>query len=183
MIPLYILGLLLRFGPQHGYQIKKLVEEQLADFTQIKLPTIYYHLEKMQSSGLLVARSDKEGARPEKTIYHVGEIGEKQFKEMLLQTLSIQYRPSFEIDGTFYFSDSLTSQDLLNSLEDHVGNLKGTLGVLAQHKEESLAHIPPFMQVSAEIIFSHHIMHYQAELRWAEESIKKIKEAKNNDET
>ena len=26
MIPLYILGLLLRFGPQHGYQIKKLLE-------------------------------------------------------------------------------------------------------------------------------------------------------------
>ena len=35
MIPLYILGLLLRFGPQHGYQIKKLLEEQLEDFTQI----------------------------------------------------------------------------------------------------------------------------------------------------
>ena len=31
MIPLYILGLLLRFGPQHGYQIKKLLEEQLED--------------------------------------------------------------------------------------------------------------------------------------------------------
>ena len=45
MIPLYILGLLLRFGPQHGYQIKKLLEEQLEDFTQIKLPTVYYHLE------------------------------------------------------------------------------------------------------------------------------------------
>ena len=38
MIPLYILGFLLRYGPQHGYQIKKLISEQMADFTSIKLP-------------------------------------------------------------------------------------------------------------------------------------------------
>ena len=55
MIPLYILGMLLRYGPQHGYQIKKLLAEQLADFTDIKLPTIYYHLEKMEASGLITA--------------------------------------------------------------------------------------------------------------------------------
>jgi len=50
-----ILGLLQRFGPQHGYYIKKLISEELADFTQIKLPTIYYHLEKMNADGLLFA--------------------------------------------------------------------------------------------------------------------------------
>ena len=67
MIPLYILGLLLRFGPQHGYQIKKLLEEQLEDFTQIKLPTVYYHLEKMEAAGLIEAHRDRQGARPENT--------------------------------------------------------------------------------------------------------------------
>ena len=53
MIPLYILGLLLRFGPQHGYQIKKLLEDQLGDFTQIKLPTVNYHLEKMEAADII----------------------------------------------------------------------------------------------------------------------------------
>lgn len=183
MIPLYILGLLLRFGPQHGYQIKKLIEEQLADFTQIKLPTVYYHLEKMQGSGLLIAHSDKQGARPEKTVYHVGEAGEKQFKELLLQTLDIQYRPSFEIDGTFYFSDYLTDQDLLNSLARHADKLRHTLDILAEHREDSLSHIPQFMQISAGIIFAHHIMHYQTELAWAEDSMKKIKEAEHHEES
>jgi DNA-binding PadR family transcriptional regulator len=66
MIPLYILGLLQRFGPQHGYQIKKIIAEQLSDFTQIKLPTIYYHLEKMEADALLTASCEKAGSRPEK---------------------------------------------------------------------------------------------------------------------
>ena len=66
MVPLYILGLLTRYGPQHGYQIKKIIAESLADFTQIKLPTIYYHLTKMAENGLLSAASEKTGARPEK---------------------------------------------------------------------------------------------------------------------
>ena len=64
MIPLYILGLLLRFGPQHGYQIKKLLEEQLEDFTQIKLPTVYYHLEKMEAAGLIEAGREPDPKKP-----------------------------------------------------------------------------------------------------------------------
>jgi DNA-binding PadR family transcriptional regulator len=68
MVPVYILGLLLRFGPQHGYQIKKLVSEYLSDFTQIKLSLIYFHLEKMHKDGLLQAVQDKNTNRPKKTV-------------------------------------------------------------------------------------------------------------------
>ncbi|WP_320129842.1 PadR family transcriptional regulator [uncultured Sphaerochaeta sp.] len=67
MVPLYILGVLQRMGPMHGYRIKKLISEQLSDFTQIKLPTIYYHLEKMTQSGLIsVDVIDSTSSRPEK---------------------------------------------------------------------------------------------------------------------
>ena len=69
MILIYILGLLIRFGPQHGYQLKKTIAGQLADFTQIKLPNIYYHLEKMQMEGLVSASTEKDTGRPEKTVY------------------------------------------------------------------------------------------------------------------
>ena len=68
IIPFYILGLLQRFGPQHGYQIKKIISEQLADFTQIKLPVIYYHLEKMTQDELISPDCEKNGNRPEKTL-------------------------------------------------------------------------------------------------------------------
>ncbi|KNZ40887.1 PadR family transcriptional regulator [Acetobacterium bakii] len=181
MIPLYILGLLLRFGPQHGYQIKKLIEEQLEDFTQIKLPTVYYHLEKMEAAGLILANRDKQGARPEKTVYQVSNTGEDKFKELLHQSLQINYRPIFDIDGTFYFSDSLDHSDLLDSLNQHIVNLEKTLDVLIIHCNETLAHIPEDYKTTANIIFKHHILHYQAELSWAEESLNTLKEVNTHD--
>ena len=178
MIPLYILGLLLRFGPQHGYQIKKLIEEQLEDFTQIKLPTVYYHLEKMETAGLITANQDKQGARPEKTVYQVSNTGAKKFKELLHQTLQIKYRPTFDIDGTFYFSDSLNSSTFVDSLSRHITNLKITLNELEIHRKETIEHIPEGYKTSANIIFEHHILHYKAELTWAEQSLNTLKEDK-----
>ena len=123
MIPLYILGLLLRFGPQHGYQIKKLMEEQLEDFTQMKLPTVYYHLEKMEAMGLITAQHDKQGGRPEKTVYKVNDTGAEKFQELLLQALQIKYRPTFDIDGVLYFSDNLEGSALADSLSRHITNM------------------------------------------------------------
>lgn len=105
IIRLYILGLLQRYGPQHGYHIKKLIAEQLADFTQIKLPTIYYHLDKMAAEGLLSASSKKDGARPEKTVYTITEKGVAVCREYLDEMLRFEYRPVFSSDGVFFFSE------------------------------------------------------------------------------
>lgn len=176
MIPLYILGLLLRFGPQHGYQIKKLLEEQLEDFTQIKLPTVYYHLEKMEAAGLIEAHRDRQGARPEKTVYRVSEAGTGRFKELLAETLNMQYRPTFDSDAAFYFSDHLDSGSLVSSLSSHAARLAKALESIQYHRDETMAAIPEPLRAPADIIFEHHILHFQAELKWAEQSIRKLKE-------
>lgn len=181
MIPLYILGLLLRFGPQHGYQIKKLMEEQLEDFTQIKLPTVYYHLEKMEKGSLITAHRGKQGARPEKTVYQISDTGVDKFKELLVQSLQIEYRPTFDIDGTLYFSDALESGALTESLSKHITNLKKTLAELEIHRKETMEHIPEEYKTSANIIFEHHILHYKAEFIWTEQSLNSLKEAEVND--
>lgn len=179
MIPLYILGLLLRFGPQHGYQIKKLLEEQLEDFTQIKLPAVYYHLEKMEAAGLIEAHRDRQGARPEKTVYRVSNAGSSRFKELLAETLNIQYRPTFDSDAAFYFSDHLDNNILLNSLSSHTARLKKSLDIIKRHRDETMAAIPEPLKTPACIIFEHHIFHVQAELAWAEQSIHMLKEAES----
>lgn len=178
MIPLYILGLLLRFGPQHGYQIKKLLKEQLKDFTQIKLPTIYYHIEKMEAAGLITARREKQGARPEKTVYQASDTGADKFKELLIQSLQIEYRPTFDIDGTFYFSDALENSALTESLSRHIAKLKKIIAKLELHQEETITHIPEQYKTPADIIFRHHLVHYKAEIVWAEQSYNSLKESK-----
>lgn len=183
MIPLYILGLLQRYGPQHGYQIKKIISEQLSDFTQIKLPTIYYHLEKMSADNMLSASSEKEGSRPEKTIYTITEKGITAFQNMLKNLLVFDYRPSFPSDGLFYFSDHLDNSNITVHLKDYIQKLNKIIASIQTHRNETIQFIPDEMKTMATIIFSHHVRHYQAELDWATETLNQLKEEENHFKT
>ncbi|MDD3169764.1 MAG: PadR family transcriptional regulator [Eubacteriales bacterium] len=171
IIPLYILGLLQRFGPQHGYQIKKTIVDQLSDFTQIKLPTIYYHLEKLESGGLLLAGNEKPGSRPEKKVYSVTEKGIEAFQTSLERMLSFEYRPVFPFDSVFYFSEHLEKKEITGHLKTYIEELDHTMIQLKEHKRETLKFVPEEMRLSAEIIFSHHERHYQSERDWASEAL------------
>lgn len=175
MVPLYILGLLQRFGPQHGYQIKKIIAEQLADFTQIKLPTIYYHLEKMAADGWLIAGREKPGNRQEKTIYSITDQGIMAFKNMLAGLLEFGYRPTFPSDALFYFSDHIETADIISHLTAYIDQLNKTISNIKKHKQETLPFVPAEYRTMARIIFSHHERHYQAELEWAEETLNSLK--------
>lgn len=178
MIPLYILGFLLRYGPQHGYQIKKHLAEQMADFTNIKLPTIYYHLEKMEAEGLIAAHEEREGLRPEKRVYEILPAGEERFAQLLAGTLELEYRPNFAVDGALYFSDHISPENFATALRCHAANLRDSLARIALHRGQVLPHIPAGMQPSAELIFSHHELHYRAELDWAEQAIRSMEGAR-----
>jgi DNA-binding PadR family transcriptional regulator len=180
MIPLYILGLLQRYGPQHGYQIKKIISEQLADFTQIKLPAIYYHLEKMAENGLLSAECEKSGSRPEKTVYSVTEKGKQKFTVLLEQQLSLEYRPLFSSDSVFYFSEYLDTAHASAHLKDYCTQLDNTIQAIEKHRTESMSFIPEPYQPSADIIFCHHLTHYRAERSWAEEALSLLNKQKKD---
>jgi len=174
MIPLYILGLLQRFGPQHGYQIKKIIAEQLSDFTQIKLPTIYYHLEKMKSDGLLSANNEKTAGRPERTIYTITDKGIMTFKKMIAGLLEFEYQPTFPSDGVFYFSDYIETADIINHLSTYIDKLKAAISSIKKHKKEAMHFVPDEDKKMVNIIFSHHEHHYKAELDWAEKSLNNL---------
>ncbi|MDR1549851.1 MAG: PadR family transcriptional regulator [Hungatella sp.] len=174
MIPLYILGLLQRYGPQHGYQIKKIIAEQLSDFTQIKLPTIYYHLEKMETDGLLSANREKPGSRPEKKIYTITDKGIAAFKNMIAGLVEFEYRPTFPSDGVFYFSDYIENAEILSHLTAYVHKLNTTISNIEKHREETMHFVPEEDRTMVNIIFSHHLHHYRAELEWAEETLNRL---------
>jgi DNA-binding PadR family transcriptional regulator len=176
MVPLYILGLIVRFGPQHGYQIRKMIAEQLADFAQIKLPTIYYHLSRMEADGLVTARREKADARPEKTVYALTARGERAFSGMLAEALKFEYRPSFSADAAFFFSDRLDPEALREALFTHAQALRTAIPMIEAHRAESVALLPPEHARPADVIFCHHLKHYRAELEWAEEALGALNE-------
>ncbi|MBN1116124.1 MAG: PadR family transcriptional regulator [Bacteroidales bacterium] len=172
-IPMYILGILKRYGPQHGYQIKKIFSEQISDFTQIKLPVIYYHLEKMKSKGLLSSTIDSDKA--EKTIYSITNKGKKEFIAHLESTCSFKYKPEFLNDAVFFFMDSLNKNKIGVDLEQYIEKLKKDIQTLKEHKSFTVCHLSGDAKNMSEHIFNHHEYHYNAELQWAKEVLFKFR--------
>jgi len=115
-IPFYLLGLLIRFGPQHGYRMQQMVEDGIADFAKIKMPTLYYHLNKLSSQGYVRSEQDRDGNRPEKNVYHITDKGRAYFNELSTQIMKMQYQAEFNHDGLFYFYDLMDRELLRASL-------------------------------------------------------------------
>lgn len=168
-IPFYILGLLLRYGPQHGYSLKQIVEEQIAAFNKIKLPTLYYHLEKLHSGGYISVSQERDGNRPEKSIYTITKEGEAHFERLLRKQLTAPYETEFYIDGALYFSDHLDKDELTNEITKRIAPLVAHIQKLSSHCEQFIASIPGHSQLSAKSIFNHHLAHLRAELEWLEQ--------------
>ncbi|MBN1777071.1 MAG: PadR family transcriptional regulator [Clostridiales bacterium] len=174
MVPLYILGLLKRYGPQHGYRIKKTIADMLSDFTHIKLPTIYYHLSKMAADGLLSAISEKPGARPEKTVYSLTDKGAAACRRLLSELLAAEYRPAFDNDAIFYFAEHFRPAELAAYLQSYAGKLGPMLDIINAHREETLRHVPDDAKPMVHILFRHHELHFQAELAWARDALRML---------
>lgn len=99
---LLFLGLL-KDGPKHGYEIKRLIEEDLSRFVGLKIKSIYYPLRKMEKSGLIKKDTGREGNWPEKFVYSLTKKGEKLFEDKINESFLSIERPYFDIDLSLYF--------------------------------------------------------------------------------
>lgn len=167
-IPFYLLGLLIRYGPQHGYRLKQIIEERISDFAKIKLPTIYYHLQKLKEQGYVTEYADKDGNRPERMVYSITESGGRYFDDLFLLQLQESYSPEFSLDGILYFMERSSVPTLTKSLSHKRQELLAKLEALERHKTAALCNIPESGRFSAEAIFEHHRCHLQAEADWLE---------------
>jgi DNA-binding PadR family transcriptional regulator len=170
-VPFYILGLLRRFGPRHGYQIDKILVEQVADFARIKLPNVYYHLDRMAAGGDLDAAREKNSSRPEKTVFSINKQGEERYLRELAAHLSFAYRPCFDYDALFYFADSVDREALRNALARLVHEMEAALAAIETHESHAQAGLPKESRPWATLLFDHHRAHYRAEAEWAQRSL------------
>jgi Predicted transcriptional regulators len=165
-IPFYLLGLLIRYGPQHGYRLKQIIEETVSDFAKIKLPTIYYHLNKLKEQGYVTETMDRDGNRPEKMVYSITVAGREHYGSLFIKQLKESYSPEFALDGVLYFRDCAKRDELLRELERKQDDLEKKLKALKQHENSSLENMEESWRFSAEAIFEHHRIHLEAELIW-----------------
>ena len=120
---LLFLGLL-KDGPKHGYEIKRLIEEDIFPFLGLKIKSIYYPLKKMEKNGLIKKSVGREGKGPEKFIYSLTAEGKKVFQQLINDSFSSIERPYFNIDLSLYFLQYVDNKEAKRQLRGRVMFLK-----------------------------------------------------------
>lgn len=149
---LLFLGLLME-GPKHGYEIKRLMEEELFPFVGLKIKSIYYPLKKMEQLGLVNKDVGREGKWPEKFIYSITPKGEKIFHHLVTESFLSIERPYFNVDLALYFlsyvDKKIAQRRLrarviflrrikrdLESLEKNIKPNKQHLAIILEHEQD-----------------------------------------------
>ena len=146
---LLFLGLL-KDGPKHGYDIKKIIEEELFPLVGLKIKSIYYPLKQMEKLGLIKKDVGREGKWPEKYSYSLTSKGEKIFDHMITESFLSIERPYFNIDLSLYFlqyvDKKIARRQLrgrvmyLKRIERNLEALKGNLKAANKHLQIILQH-------------------------------------------
>ena len=165
-VPLFILGFLIKFGSLCGYDIKKIIESEVSDFAQIKLPNIYYHLEKMENERFIKGENGENEKGLEKRIFKITDKGMERFNKLLYDTLDAGYFNESELDFALYFFNALDKDVSLGKLIQYRNVLEKKIDMLEKHKKETLNKLGKKDAKYANLIFEHHKMHLKAELEW-----------------
>jgi len=146
---LLLLGLL-KDGPKHGYEIKRVIEGEMFPFIALKVKSIYYPLKQMEQQGLLKKTIGTDARGPEKYMYRLTKKGEVTFQQRITESFLSVERPYFNIDLCLYFLRYIDQKAAVRKLKARVRFLQrirrdlrameGTLDPTKKHLHIILQH-------------------------------------------
>ncbi|MFN8378273.1 MAG: PadR family transcriptional regulator [Anaerolineae bacterium] len=159
---LLLLGLL-RHGGLHGYRLNEFINRDLAYCTDLKKPTAYHLLAKMEERGwIVVLEEQQEGNRPPRRIYQITAEGEVVFQRLLRENLAIHSPTRFTGDIGIAFMDDLAAEERAQLLTERRAGMAAELETLQATPAD--AH-----RGSLALLITHQIRHLTAELAWLDE--------------
>ena len=161
---LLLLGLL-RQEEMHGYRIVERVEADLRYCTDLKKPTVYFLLGRMEKAGWVARTRSRQGKRPPRWVYHITEAGEAEFQSLLRHNLSTYAPARFAGDVGLAYLQALPPEEAGQRLQVRRDLIAGALNDLRQ----AAPRLGPI-----ELVLSHQRAHLESELRWLEALINQL---------
>jgi len=131
-----LLGLLCD-GPKHGYEMKKLIEEDMGRFMELSSGPIYYALKNLESRSLVTKTVGQHGRRPERYVYQITKKGRQEFRNLLHRNFLTLQRPFDNLDLSLYFLKFLEPVDVLKMIRERLVSLR-RVRLWAHQLEKSL---------------------------------------------
>lgn len=167
---LIILGILKK-GPKHGYDIKKIIKKELGVFTSLENKSIYYPLKVMEKGGLIKRAATQNRGRLLRYVYSLTPRGDKEFLKLAMEALLSEKRPFIDIDIPLYFLPFLEKKEVLVRLRLRKRFLEKVKIWLAGNLD--IRKDSPYHQ---KLLLRHHLNLLNAEERFLEDIVKIVKE-------
>jgi DNA-binding PadR family transcriptional regulator len=128
---LLLLGML-RIESQHGYQLNEFIEHNLGRVTDMKKPTAYALLDRLEQAGAITSRLEQEGNRPPRKVYAITEQGRQLFLRLLSETLASAEPYVIAGDVGLMFLDALPLDEALTLLEQRLQAVRAQVAEIEQ---------------------------------------------------
>lgn len=161
---LLLLGLL-RQEEMHGYKLVEFIERDLAICTDLKKPTAYFLLDRMEKAGWVSKTEEQQGNRPARQIYKITRAGEVRFQQLLRESLGAYQPTKFVSDIALAFADDLPTDTVITLIKQ-----RRAVIVAALEEADKIPAHKGFVQ----LVVDHHRIHLGSELKWLDELINRI---------
>lgn len=165
---LLILGLL-KLQEMHGYQLGDLIDRRLKYLTDLKKPTLYHLLGKLEADGDVTKIASREGNRPERYTYSLTKQGVAHFEKLLRQNLQDKHALYFNDDLGLLFLSEIPATEARQALEHKRTRVEEHLTQIAEALDIHPEGTPPYYTLR------HHELHLQTERAWLDELLAQLK--------
>lgn len=162
---LAILGLL-REEPMHPYEMVSRMRVRHVDmYIKVNFGAVYYHIDQLQRRRLIdVQDVEREGNRPERTVYTITEAGRRLLQDELVAAMSSMTRHYDPVDAGLHLAHLLSPDVILPALREryaHLQRLRQQLGGNTRSAWSGLT-------LSQLHILRRHLIWLEAEEAWLE---------------
>ncbi|MCB2108363.1 MAG: PadR family transcriptional regulator [Rhodobacteraceae bacterium] len=176
---LMVLGLLQR-GPTHGYELYRVISAHSGLYSELKKPTLYHLLQRMDDAGLVSSSSQggARGRRGERLIYRLTRRGRTLFERLLRDTIAA-YQPIHSgLDVAIVYLSRLPvaeARALIRARRDAIRVRRKAL--VADHNAATPM-MPATRRVTAHLSTERSLALIDAELVWIERTLKHLNRRK-----
>lgn len=123
---LLVLGAVRGTGPVHGYDLRRgILSWGAEEWANVAPGSIYNALKTLVREGLLeVVGTDRQGARPERTMYQLTAEGEKEFQQLLRENLWRSRSPNHPLHVGLAFFPLFPRDELAAAMRDRADELQ-----------------------------------------------------------
>jgi DNA-binding PadR family transcriptional regulator len=151
--------------PMHPYELASTMRGRHHDeFIRLNFGSLYHTVDALERNGSIVpAEREKEGRRPERTIYHLTEPGRQVMVQTVGEILAQPKREYAEFAAGLMFMHHLSAAEAADHLVQRAGALGTVVEKLTRIKAELLA---AGIRRLAIVELEHKIAMLEAERKW-----------------